>query len=226
MSFGTGGKRNSNLKAFSFKVKVKGGDGKYLVAPVFEVSRREGEKFVSNTEAPTATRVSGALISIGHKEYEWKGPTGKRIIQSVNLALMDKDEIYFVTIPYSYTGFGILNSLLNLKTFENVDISLYQTKARVEGGKSYAAGSVWQNDQKVEWKFKKEELPPVTKVKFQGKDLSDLTAVVAFFAAQIKELGKVVKNQTPVVPNHGAAPTPPAEDAAGEVENEKDPIPF
>ncbi len=229
MSFGTGSERNPTSNAYSFKIKSKE-NGKYLPRPIFEVKKKVGDKYElqvdSNGKPVSATRVSGTLIAMEHKEFTWKSPTGNQLIQSVNIVLTDKkeDAIYFITIPYSYMGISAVNSLLALKTFDDIKLELYQTKPKTDGGKSYGALAVNQGGKKVDWKFKKEELPPVDKVKFQGKDLSDFSNLIKFVSAEIEKFSKNLKDQGATIHTVDQSPVNNTVDNASDEKDED--VPF
>lgn len=199
-----------DLKAFSLKIKTKD-----LPAPVFVVSERQGDKFVQLDQ--TETNVTGTLVAIEPKEFVWEGKT----IKSVSATLTDGDQIYFVTIPYSNLGRGLMNSLLSLKEFTDVEIGLYQTRAKVTGGKTYPATSLRQGGEIVRWRFEQKDLPQPDVTTFKGETLRDYTKVETFLAAQLTELNKLVKEKAPAQTAVASA-APVAAPAAEENDN----VPF
>jgi hypothetical protein len=199
---GLGKPQRKDLKAFSLKIKTKD-----LPKPEFVVSERRGEKFEELPEREYS--VSGNLIGVEPKETVWQGKT----IKSVNVTLTDGDQIYFVTVPYSNLGRGLMNSLLGLKAFGEVEISLYQTKPKTDGAKTYPAVSLRQGGEIVRWRYSMDELPKPQEITFKGETMRDFTAVEAFLAEQLKELNKVIKATAPVQSNEAvAAPAGPADD--------------
>lgn len=183
-----------DLKAFSLKIKTKD-----LPKPQFVVSERKGDKFEPLSEPEY--NVSGTLIGVEPKEFTWEG----KVIKSVSVTLTDADQIYFVTVPYSNLGRGLMNSLLNLKEFNDVEIGLYQTKAKVDGGKTYPATSLRQAGEIIRWRFEQKDLPQPKEIIFKGEKMRDFTEQEAFFASQLTELNKVIKSKAPVQANETVA---------------------
>lgn len=206
---GLGKPQRKDLKAFSLKIKTKD-----LPKPEFIVSERQGDKFVELPEREST--VSGTLIGVEPSETVWQGKT----IKSVNVTLTDADQIYFISVPYSNLGRGLMNSLLGLKAFNDVEISLYQTKPKTEGGKTYPAVSLRQGGEIVRWRYTLDELPKPDEILFKGEKMRDFTKVELFLAEQLKELNKVVKSQVPV---RSSETTVPADVSA---DNDDKDIPF
>lgn len=207
---GLGKPLRNDLKAFSLKIKTKD-----LPKPEFVVSERQGDKFVELPDRENT--VSGTLIGIEPKETKWEG----KLIKSVNATLTDGDQIFFVTIPYSALGRSLMNAMLNLKTFNDVEIGLYQTKPKTDGGKTYASVSLRQAGEIIRWKFDSKDLPPPKEIEFKGEKMRDYTETENFFAAQLKELNNVIKAKAPARVNETAsalayAPAPNSPD--GEIE--------
>lgn len=194
-------------KVYYGKIKTKD-----LPAPIIEIKKKEGDDMA--IVDPAAKFVSGNLISIHNKEFKHD----KKVIKSVSAAFQDKDEVVFLSIPHTYLGRNILNSLLALKTFNGVEIGVYQSKPKPDAKdqRGFPSSAVRQNGELVYGKFKKEELPEIPKVKVGSELYSDDTAITAFFVKQVEELGKVIKANAPAGANvktsHGA------DDATGEAE--------
>jgi hypothetical protein len=183
--------RKNNLKAFSLKIKLKNGD-KFLEKPVFEVKqRKEDGKYELLPE--THSEVSGNLIGVEAKEYVYKNNP----IRSFTLTLQDKEDIYFVNVPFNTIGRNLANALLALKDFSDVSIGLYSTKPKVEGGKSYPAASLRQDGEIVRWKFEQDKLEAPDVTTFKGQTMRDFTKQEQFFMAQLNELNKVIKSKAP-----------------------------
>lgn len=203
---GLGKPQRKDLKAFSLKIKTKD-----LPKPEFVVSERQGDKFVELPDREYS--VSGTLIGVEPKETKWENKT----IKSVNVTLTDGDQIFFVTVPYSNLGRGLMNSLLSLKAFNDVEIGLYQTKPKVDGGKTYPATSLRQAGEIVRWRYSLEELPKPEEIVFKGEKMRNFEEQEKFLATQLVELNKVIKATTPVKPNEKVAETAPvSEEDKGE----------
>ncbi len=212
MAYGTQKNTNNNLKAFAFKILTKD-----LPAPVFEVKERNADgKFETvKTETPV-TNVRGNLIAVDVQSFDYKGDA----IKSVRLTLQDDKEIDFVTIPTTFLGRSICNSLLNLQAYENVSISLYSSKPKKEGDKVYASASIRQNDEIVRWKFGQSEVPAAKVVgELKGKKVIDWSPVDDFFLTAIAALGEKVKNQSPIQP-------PPTEKHETDAKGGDEDVPF
>ncbi len=188
MSRGKQQQERRDLKRFAYKIKTKD-----LPKPIFVESEDQGGKFVENAEPQY--NLSGNLIGVEPKETVWQGKT----IKSVNVTLVDNTagEIYFITVPYSNLGRGLMNSLLALKSFADIEIGLYQTKPKADGGKTYPAVSLRQDGEIVRWRYDQKDLPPPDEIVFKGEKMRDFSKVEAFFSEQLKELNKVIK-ATPV----------------------------
>ena len=207
---GLGKPVRKDLKAFSLKIKTKD-----LEKPAFIVSEKQGDKFVELPESEST--VSGNLIAIEPKEFKWEN----KLIKSVTATLVDNDQIYFLTIPYSNLGRNLMNTLLSLKSFNDVEISLYQTKPKTPNGKTYPASAVRQNGELVRWKFELSQLPQPEEITFKGEKMRDFSKQETFFAEQIAELNKIVKTNPPV-----ATKTAPEEAPVSLTDDEDGDVPF
>lgn len=198
MAFGKGSSNfGDDAKVYSFGIKEKD-----LPSPEFEVKAKDSDdKWVPLKERATRLSANLGLVSIKYNERKWTGPQGEQIIKSAKAIFRDRtakaNDVYFVDIPFSFLGKSLMNNLLNLKTFKNLEISLYRGKPKADGpyaGKpGFASAALYQDKQMVKGRFERNELPAVKKVDFKGQKLSDTTDLDAFFAAQIIELGKLVQ---------------------------------
>lgn len=188
MARGKQQQQRKDLKRFAYKIKTKD-----LLKPHFVESEDQNGTFVPLAEPQY--NLSGNLIGVEPKETVWQGKT----IKSVNVTLVDNElgEIYFVTVPYSNLGRGLMNSLLSLKSFNDIEIGLYQTKPKTDGGKTYPAVSLRQDGDMVRWRYAQNELPAPQEIVFKGEKMRDFTAVENFLAEQLKELNKAVKAAIP-----------------------------
>ena len=212
---GLGKPQRKDLKAYSLKIKTKD-----LPKPEFVVSERQGDKFVELLDREYS--VSGNLIGVEPKETKiTSGQHAGKTIKSVNVTLTDGDQIFFVTVPWSNLGRGLMNSLLSLKAFNDVEIGLYQTKPKTDGGKTYPATSLRQAGEIVRWRFTQEELPKPEEIIFKGEKMRNFEEQEKFLAAQLVELNKIIKATAPVKPNEKVADA-----AVPAPEDVKDDVPF
>ena len=194
MAFGTG-RGNSNLKAYAFRI-VTQKDKVDLDRPHFDVSVKEDGKWVVKPDLQ-CDRVSGNLIGVEPKATAW----GNKTIRSVNVTLQDKDEIYFVTVPYSILGRNVMNSLLALVGFENVSINLYQGKPKTQGAKTYANAAVWQGEAMIKGKFTKEQQPAVPVIELNGTPTRNFNDLDRFYDKHLVELNTEIKKKSVVAPS-------------------------
>ena len=211
MAYGKGsGGFGPNTKVYSFNIKTKD-----LPAPVFDVSVKEGDKIV---KLDTATRVSGDLIGLRHRESKYQN----KVIKSVTATLKDGNEVYFVSVPYTYLGRNIMNGLLGLKTFGGVEIGLYRSKPKTEGKPGFDSVAIRQGGELIYGKYEYKDLPAIKKVELNGTLYSDTSVIDTFFQKEIVALNDIVRAKTPVVANDEAAP----EADASHSEDDKSDVPF
>jgi hypothetical protein len=177
MAYGNGSKFERNDNIFFFSQKSKDKDGK-KVAPFFEISRPNGDKIEKLEE--TATEVGGTLIKVKVEEGEWQG--SKTFSAKLYLKDESRKELYVVNTSFRMDSRSLYNGLINLETYDNVNISTYQTK------KLFPAYSIKQNGNRVDWKYKIEELPEPITVMLKGKKVNDYTPIDEFFVKELNEL--------------------------------------
>jgi hypothetical protein len=217
MSFGN--KLNKNkvdqvYNRFSFKIKVKD-----IPSPIFEVSKLDPTDNKYKVLDKPATVVTGSLYAVKPTDTKWNGKT----ISSVNLTLRDGDDIYFVTVPWSNIGRGLLNSILNLKEFNDVSISLWLPKPRKEGEKTYPTATVRQNDIIVKWKFSGDALPKAKTITFKDQIMRDYTETDLFLKKQLVELDKLIKSS---LESSSTAPEVVSTDSIAAQESQEENMPF
>ena len=207
MAFGNSNRSfGKDAVLYSFKIKTKD-----LPEPVFEVSKKIGEDYQKLDE--TAKVVSGNLISASPRENDYQG----KIIRSINLTLQDGNDVYFLSVGETFIGRNLYNALLALKTFDDIQIGLYQSKKKPGQDKTFASVSLRQHGETVRGLYdNKKELPAVKKVRVNGKDQSDTEELDNFFREKMKAFCKVVNAATPKAAN---APT---SSAASEASHETD----
>lgn len=209
MALNTNTNKNSN-KLYILKVRTKDAD-KQSVPVHFEVFEKKSVDINGKTEekwatATTTRNVSGDLsrVELGEVEYEGeKSPT-------VKLTIVDnaQKESYLLDLRYNIISRSLFNGLFNLKSFDNIEIGVYQTKPKTKDGKSFAAISLKQNGERVDWKFKKEEIPPVEIVKVGKKGVSNFDNMNEFFLKNLEELSIKVRANKPKVSETPTAPIP------------------
>lgn len=182
-----------NAKLYYATIKQKD-----LPAPVIEITRKKpGADKVYEVVEPAARFLSGNLIEIRNRKTKVKD---NKELESVSAVFQDGDDVVFLQIHHNYLGWNILNSLCNLKTFENLELGVYQSKPREGQTKTFPSSVIRQNNQMVKGKFANDELPAIPKHVIGRDTISDKTARTAFFVAQVEELAKVVKASAPVNP--------------------------
>ena len=194
MAFGqnssSGRQFGANAKLYYVSIKQKD-----LPCPVFEFKRKkEGTEKEYEIVDNKAKFLSGNLIELKTKENKNKD---QKVIKSVSAVFQDKDDVYFLTIHHDYLGWNILNSLCALKTFEGIEIGLYQSKPKAGSTKTYASVAVRQDGNLVRGAFENKDLPEVPKVVVGDTSVSDKTARTAFFITHIEALSKAVKAAAP-----------------------------
>ncbi len=209
MAFGTGSARSfgPNAELYSFQIKTKD-----LPAPIFKVQKKVGDKY---EDMPNATRVSGTIISASPRENQNK--EGKTI-KSINVTLQDGNDVYFVSVGYTFIGRNLLNALFALKTYDEVEISLYQSKAKPGKTKTYASVCLRQHNEVVRGLIPNEQLPEIPKIELNGEKVSNQGPINAFFEEKAKAWCKVVNASAP---KPAAAPaTAPSTSAAPAAQEE------
>lgn len=191
MAFGTGSRSfGPNAVLYSFKIKTKD-----LPAPIFEVSKKgEDGKYAPLTK--TATRVSGNLTSASPRENTHDG----KIIKSINLTLQDRNDVYFVSVGQTFLGRNLYNSLLGLKSFDEIEIGLYQSKPKPDAvlKTGFASVALRQHGELVKGPYDpKKDMPQTKKVFVNGKNQTDTFELDNWFEAKMKAWCKVVNAAAP-----------------------------
>ncbi len=164
-----------------------------------------GDEYVVRAE--TSDRVSGDLVHIILDTYEWQGEEKN----TIKLYLEDEAEGEVVIIDARLNNLtrSIFNSLFALESFKNVELSLYSVKDKQQV--DWPAASVWQDGERVMWKYKPEEQPKVEKLmdsrgKVKGQDSF---AIDAFYVEKLTELAARVKAaRSSSTPATNPAPAP------------------
>jgi hypothetical protein len=181
-----------NTKVFFVSIKEKD-----LPQPFFEIKTKEGDKTVVVAGVDKQIKfLAGDLVDIRNKTG--KTAEGKEI-ESASVSIFDreKDEGYIVSVGQTFLGRNILNSLVNLKTFNGIEIGLYTSKPKPGQAKGFKSAAVRQNGQLIYGKFKNEELPEIKKVQVGKEVHSDQVMINAFFTQQVEEFAKVLRAARP-----------------------------
>lgn len=188
-----------NTKVFFVSIREKD-QQKDLAQPFFEIKKKVDKEYVVVEGGAIKDQVKylgGDLVDLRNKVFKHEG----KDIESVTATFVDKvkDEAYITTISHGYLGWNILNSFAALKTYNGIEIGLYQSKPKDGKPKGFNSAAVRQGagGHLIYGKFKNEELPKIPKIQV-GKDVhSDKTAMIAFWTAQVEELSKVIKAAAP-----------------------------
>lgn len=182
-----------NTKVYFVSIKEKD-----LEQPYFEIKVKDdtGAYVVVGAIKDKIKYLGGALIGLKNKTFKHEG----KDIESTTATFIDKakDEAYLLTVSQGYLGRNILNSILNLKSFEGLELGLYVSKPKEGQTKGFHSVALRQNGVLIYGKYKMEELPKIVKVKV-GKDVhSDASEINAFYTKQIEEFAKVVQAAAPL----------------------------
>lgn len=184
MSLGNDNQQN-NGKLYILKIKNKDKEGKPTPA-FFEVS----EKFDGKWQATSQThRVGGNLTKIAFDKGEWN----EQEYHIVKLTLNDpeKEENYLLDLRMNLLARSLYNSLLSLESFNDLSISLWQSKKE---DKTYDAVSVKQLEERVNWKYKLSDLPEIKTHKIAGKKIIDTEELDTFYLNDLANLAINVGN--------------------------------
>ncbi len=198
------GSTNQNTgKLYILKVLTKDVDKKEI-PPVFAVSEKvtveeDGKKVEKWQKTSEVKDVSGTLTKVECSKREWEGQEYDVI--KVTLTDYEKDESYLLDLRQNSVARNIYNSILSLKTFDNVSVGLYEKKGSGDNaGKKFPAVSVKQGGNRTEWAFKLDELPEIKKVKVGKKVAIDSSELDEFYVKHLTEFGERLKNTKQAAP--------------------------
>lgn len=198
MAFGKGTTEKSSrfpddANIYYARIRQKRG-GEYLPAPVFEIKRKGEEKGKYVTVDNSAEFLSGNIIEISNRKL--KNPATQKETDQVSVILEDTSggshDIVFFNVDHNILGWNVMNSLLALQTPENVKISLYQSKAKNPGDKTYGSVAVRQNGELVKGVYSNDQLPVVEKVDVEGTLISKKGERTKFFISKIEDFSKKI----------------------------------
>lgn len=147
------GSENSN-KLLTFKLKTKN-----VEKPYFEVKSKVDGKWTVLPEQPT--NVSGNLVKLELAQDEYEGNVSDKA--KIYLSDNERNETYLLDLYFTFATRSLFNSLLSLESFDNLKVSVYNTKPN-DQGKVFAAVSLRQGDTRIDWKYGKDETPTTKRV--------------------------------------------------------------
>lgn len=160
-------------------------ENKHDIPATFVAFEKVDEKWVKKD---TFSQVTGNIKGVEIHEDTYEG----NVKHSVKVFLSDAEasETYLLDLRLNILNRSLLNALVNLKSTENVNISVYQNK------KGFAASTIRQDGNMVGWKFDWATVPKPVDINHPktGKKLqSDYAEVDEFFLLNVeswaKELG-------------------------------------
>lgn len=191
-------------KLLVLKIKTKNAEGA-AIPPVFEVQEKGADGKYKPREK-TEVEFNGNLTRIEVRDQEWKGDE----YQTVSLYFEDGDETYLLDTRVNMLTRSLYNSILGLKTFENITVGLYVFKKELNGVPAeFPAISVRQNNEMVKWSVPISDQPKPVTVMFKGKKQNDYSACDAFFIEKLREFAKVVEAAAKTVRKNENAPDAP-----------------
>jgi hypothetical protein len=145
MGFGNTSDENKNV----YYVKIKGLKQEHEGAPWIGLEQKVGDDY---KEVQKSTWINGWLSKAAVDSYEYKGKQTK----TIELTLEDGDDKYILQSSYNQLSRSLINSLLSTNEYGDIKISVYLNKSK------FKSIYVENNGQKMEWKYKIEELKPMT----------------------------------------------------------------
>lgn len=199
-------KSNSNKTLFVLEPRDKD-ENKEKVDPFFEVKEIKDKKGIpcDNQRGLTAT-FNGVTV----KEKVINPPGKKPVVyDEISVRLSDDTANYILSLRFRMDTRSLLNSLLNAKVGQTVTVEIYRSKG---GYLSYSLKDA--KDQRIDWKYSKEQIPERDPVMIRGEIQSyDYKAIDDFFKKALLETFGGEKTET--------------EEAESNSDNEeKDSIPF
>lgn len=174
----TNNEKQSNGNLVILKPVDRDAEKHPLPKPFFSVTKKVDGKWTKDPE--TYTNVSGTLSKVELEQNDYQGDINK----VAKIYLKDGDDLYLLDLRYSIASRGLFNSLLGLKEYTNVKVSIYRNKA------GYLSYYVRQNESDVAWAFTREQVPAPVKVMFKGKERSDFSDIDSFYEGKLQELSK------------------------------------
>lgn len=194
--------RNGNIdgKLIILQARLKDADGN-KTKPYFSISDKVDGSWVQRSE--TTDRFSGTLkkFLVKTKDIYRDG----KVVDKMNLLdiyVEDGDETYLASFTFKISTRGLMNRMLNLKSPENIQISIWQDD------KGYEVITLRQNDEIVKAKYTKDEVPVPPEVKIRGNLVRDYFEVDQFFIDKINSFTFTSNSQAPELKEEKAAKAP------------------
>lgn len=132
--------------------------------------------------------ISGFIVSMDTKEFEWEGKTKESFI----LKLQDSGGVYQLEFTNNIAVQGLLNCLLNLDFTKEIEISAWIGKSGFVGAAAKYVGS----DTRTEWAIKLEDCPkPIEYTKPSGEKDKDNKNVIAFWRNKFIDMKAKAKRE-------------------------------
>jgi hypothetical protein len=184
---GLGSQNQNNNKLYILKPRTQDAEKK-PITPILEVLEKveDSWKITGDTKS-----VSGNLTKIELGERTWEGVTSPTV--KITLEDTERKESYLLDLRFNLMTRSLFNSLLSLKDFNDVSISIYSTKPKTPTDKSYPAMAARSHDNRLDWRFKPEELPPIVKVKVGKQEVPVFDDLNDFLIKELRVLAEKVK---------------------------------
>ena len=184
--------QNNNNKLLILKIATKDAEKKNI-DPVFNISEKSAETGKWGVTGSVSS-VSGDLTKIEIRDQEYLGEH----YNTVSLFLNDQDtqETYLLDLRLNLLTRSLVNSLLGMKDFNDIKVSLYTNKKN-----GYPAVSVRSHGELAHWLYNLDEVPAVDEIKDKKgnvvkRDYSDLDS---FYVEKLRELAaRLNSSEAPV----------------------------
>lgn len=162
-----------NLYFAQIKNKI---DGKELDVPVILIQDAKTK------EQSKHQCLRGFIDNIKYKTFEYEG----KVIPQYQISVVNpktKDRVLF-DVAFSVLGRTLMNALLGVTDFssEEFEISVFKNKV------GYPGVGLQTDSNRCKWKFKREEMPETPKVKVNGDEVTDFTALNEFYKMHMDKL--------------------------------------
>jgi len=216
-----GGGDDYKLLVIRIKNKVKDKEtGKDIpITPnLFEISEKVDDKWIARPQMESA--ISGNLTKIELGEKEWEEQKYK-VFKFYLDDPTTKERILLDTRSTMVTR-NIFNAFLNLKSFENISLSLYKKPAKDK--KEYTNIAVRQNDELIRGKYDIKDIPQAEEIKnSKGVVISrDFQEVDQWYTDKLADLAKIVNSRKKITATDSVI----AEPETGEPQSGDQEVPF